>query len=80
MYYATYHCSLNETSSNYVFTGTCLECKKEINVSVPKSELNSYKKDVLIQNAMPSVSECNREFLISGVCGACFDKITERES
>jgi hypothetical protein len=38
-------------------------------------ELFNLQRGVLIQNALPNVNEDQREFLISGICGKCFDKM-----
>jgi hypothetical protein len=37
--------------------------------------LAAYEAGELIQRAMPDVSEDERELLISGVCGQCFDEL-----
>lgn len=54
----------------------CRECDKAIHFDVPRSEYNAYIEGTKhIQDAMPSVSDDNRELLISGFCGPCFDKL-----
>jgi hypothetical protein len=35
---------------------------------------------VHIQNALPNISDNDRELLLSGICGECFDKIFEEET
>jgi len=37
--------------------------------------LIKWKNGELIQNVMPYLNEDERELLISGTCGKCFDKI-----
>lgn len=77
MRYADYACSYTETHDphTYVFTGECACCKSEQSVVIPGPELYAYRSGQLIQDAMPSVSLDEREFLISGTCPACWDKL-----
>jgi|694.fasta_scaffold135512_5 hypothetical protein len=51
----------------YIFTGNCVVTKKEYSVRVPGPELFAYRNGKFIQDAMPSVSRDDREFLISGM-------------
>lgn len=70
MRYAEKYCDYKETYENgehfYIFTGKCVKTHKEYSVKVPGKELYAYNQGALIQNAMPSVSRQDREFLISG--------------
>ena len=77
MRYADAVCTYSETSNphEYVFTGSCIECKQAIVVKIPAKELYVYRQGAKIQSAMPSVSANDREFLMTGICGTCFDKI-----
>lgn len=75
MRYADSCCTYTETATHYVYTGTCIKCKKKISVNIPSQELFAYRQGGHIQDAMPSVVVSDREFLMSGICGACFDKI-----
>lgn len=58
----------------YVFTGKCILTKKEVSVTVPAKELYAYRQGRDIQNAMPSVSADDREFLLSGISGEGWKK------
>lgn len=64
-------------------TITCKSCKKEQNILVAdeaayarwkesrtKGEAGNY-----IQNAFPELTPDEREILISGICGTCFDNL-----
>lgn len=75
MRYADSCCSYTETHEphQYIFTGPCIDCKTPQTVIVPASELYSYRTGHLIQLAMPSVSDDDREFLISGICPFCWE-------
>ena len=73
MRYAKSHCLYTVDGSNYTFTGPCRVCKNMISILVPEAALIKYDKGELIQNAMPNLSADEREFLIGGACGRCFD-------
>jgi hypothetical protein len=53
----------------------CKWCEKcyELNVSTKRFAL--WKKGELIQDVMPELSADERELLISGTCGECWDKM-----
>jgi hypothetical protein len=52
---------------------TCLECNTVCEINVSPEQLARLEAGELIQRAMPEVSEGDRELLISGICGKCFD-------
>ncbi len=54
---------------------TCRICKQEKEVNVTKEQYQALAKGALIQNAMPNVPSDERELLISGMCGKCFDNL-----
>jgi len=57
--------------------GPCIWCDTQIVFYVPTDEWDKWSegRGPFIQEAMPSVSADNREFLISGSCGDCYDEI-----
>lgn len=57
----------------------CLFCKKEYKIEVSEEGYLRWKHGVLIQEAMPEISKDDRELLISGICGKCFDKMWEEK-
>lgn len=71
MRYANARCTYEEVYQprhGYVFTGPCFgEPNQTHSVFVPAEELFAYNQGELIQDAMPSVSAEDREFLISGI-------------
>ncbi len=73
MRYADSHCVYTETYDNgehcYVFTGKCVVTGKETSVKVPAPALFAYRQGKHIQDAMPTVSKDDREFLMSGISG-----------
>jgi hypothetical protein len=70
MRYASNYCTYREVyepQHGYIFTGPCFVTKKEYSVFVPAAELFAYNQGAHIQDAMPSVSKEDREFLMSGM-------------
>lgn len=54
----------------------CPFCGEYNQVSVDTKGFNKWAfEGALIQDAMPSASEVTREFLISGMCPSCQEKI-----
>jgi hypothetical protein len=51
----------------------CKWCEKSHELELPKSGLNRWKKGELIQDVLPELSADERELLISGTCGKCWD-------
>ena len=54
---------------------TCNKCKNQVEMAVNVDDYTSWENGELIQNAMPYLTADEREVLISGVCGTCFDKM-----
>lgn len=70
MTFADQHCTyteVHEPEHYYIFTGKCIETGKPYTVKVPGRELYNYRQGMHIQDAMPSVSVDDREFLLSGL-------------
>lgn len=54
----------------------CHVCHETHIVRVPAKGYCDWRfDDKLIQNALPELSDNDRELLISGICRECFDKI-----
>ena len=53
----------------------CIKCTKTETVLVKKADLIAWKKGKYIQDAMPYLAVDQRELLISGICGECFDNM-----
>lgn len=53
----------------------CKSCKKEYKLEVTKQQLEMRKAGMHIQDAFPHLSANDRELLMSGICGNCFDKM-----
>ena len=55
----------------------CSVCNENIEIRVKKEDYENFINGEHPQNAMPYLTADEREFLISGICGICFDKIFE---
>ena len=55
--------------------GFCLSCGKRWEFVVEKHAFDAWQAGMHVQNAFPSMTDDDRELLISGVCGECFDKM-----
>lgn len=63
-------------SKSYSLIGKCIQCKCHQKVTVTAEEWANYNfRGMMIQDAFPNVSAGDREWLISGICGTCFDKL-----
>jgi hypothetical protein len=75
MRYADNHCFYRETADSYIYTGPCVMTGEIVTVNVKSSELFAYRQGVLIQNALKSNTDAEREFLISGVSEKAFESL-----
>ena len=57
----------------------CLRCKKTQTVPITNKQLLSWQCGSPIQNVAPNLDAGQRELLISGVCGRCFDNMYAEE-
>lgn len=58
---------------------TCQLCGETKTVNCTQEQYNKWKAGELIQRAMPNVPPDERELLISGTCGTCFDNMFPEE-
>jgi hypothetical protein len=63
------------TNRNDCISGTCRSCSKSVSIMVNGQDVVDWKSGTYIQDAMPYLSVDEREILISGTCGTCFDKM-----
>jgi hypothetical protein len=55
----------------------CIWCDKVVEIVIKEEEYEVWCSGLVIQKAMPTLSVDDREILISGVCGKCFDSLNE---
>lgn len=61
-----------------VVTKTCKVCNNTHQILVPSVGYTLWAQGLKhIQDAMPRLSDDERELLVSGICGRCFDKLFE---
>ena len=53
----------------------CIQCHQPQHIEARTADLDAWIGGELIQVAMPYLSADEREILISGVCGTCFDNM-----
>ena len=53
----------------------CKSCGKTESMLVNPSDVADWQRGEYIQDAMPYLSPAERELLISGTCGDCFDRM-----
>lgn len=53
----------------------CRMCRKVITLEVSESGYEMMLAGAHIQDAFPELSVDDRELLISGICGSCFDEL-----
>jgi len=51
----------------------CNYCDMTYSIPVTEEQVDKWRDGMLIQNAMPEVSNDLRELLISGTCGSCWE-------
>jgi len=53
----------------------CIQCHQPQHIEARTADLDAWIGGELIQVAMPYLTADEREILISGVCGTCFDNM-----
>ena len=67
MRYADACCEVVSVGSHYIVKGKDVFTGSDVTVKIPSEELFNYRKGMMIQDAMPSLTCDEREFLISGM-------------
>lgn len=57
----------------------CMFCKEEHIIEAPVGGYDAWRNGKPIQDALPTLSADDRELLISGICGKCYDKVFPEE-
>jgi hypothetical protein len=52
----------------------CIMCQRTYSLAIDPDDMKRWQERELIQKAMPYLSANERELLISGICGKCFDE------
>ena len=68
--------TVSHNSKSYSLIGKCIQCKCHQRLVVSAEEWANYNfRQMAVQDAFPNMSAGDREWLISGICGTCFDKL-----
>ena len=60
-----------------VHVATCHICKELVRIRVPQAGYMAWREGTKIQDALPTLTADEREFLMTRICGLCFDLITK---
>jgi len=71
------HPTTANTENTTIHT-TCFSCKEKKDIVVRSVDFVHWKKGKLIRQAFPYLNAGDRELLISGTCGDCFDNMFRR--
>lgn len=63
------------TSGQCTVSGGCNRCDADISLTVPEDGLMDWYFGADVQVALPQLDADQREWLISGICGKCFEAI-----
>jgi hypothetical protein len=58
---------------------TCRECGETKILFLRLQDLQRWKSGEVIQRVFPDLSQSDRELMMSGICGECFDDFFEQE-
>ena len=79
MRYADRFCEVVSKGDCYVVTGRDVFSGNPVQVKIPAPDLFAYRQGAMIQDAMPTLSASEREFLISGMYDSFPDDWAEGE-
>ena len=51
----------------------CIFCDKVSNLLVRSDDMRKWENGMYIQDAFPYLDDVERELLLTGICGDCFD-------
>lgn len=68
-----------ELNMSMKIEAVCCQCSKVEVLEVKRTQYEAWKKGAFIQDAFPHLNADERELLISGICGECFDKMFSEE-
>ena len=61
-------------SKPFTVNRTCILCSEEVTITTTEEGMTQWYNGEFIQDAMPELTPDEREIMISGICGLCFDK------
>jgi DNA-directed RNA polymerase subunit RPC12/RpoP len=73
------NCTTEVNDDNVKIEGPCYSCSKPIAVTVKVADYKRFEGGEFAQDCFSYLSADQREFLISGICGECWDKMFPKE-
>lgn len=68
---------LPEPTKTIQIEKVCIGCKVAFVIRAPAEGFMRWKKGAYIQMALPTLTADERELLISGICGKCYDNMCD---
>lgn len=68
-----------QTGNNIEIEAQCIKCRAVTPITVTVQELKAYWNGSVIQEAFSNLDCDQRELLISGICGKCFDDVFSKD-
>ena len=65
--------------SEQKFQAQCIKCRRIVDLPVTQKQIDDWKSGIPIQHAMPNLKREEREMLISGFCGKCWNQLFKEE-
>ena len=62
-----------------LYKADCIKCNQTCELAAFKADMDAWVSGKLIQDAMPYLSDDERELCISRICGKCFDAMYDNE-
>lgn len=60
-----------------IVTAMCPYCERLTELDVPDAGLQAWKRGEMIQDALPMLTDSEREILMTGICPACWAELEE---
>jgi len=69
-------CDVTQADNTHAdISGPCYSCSKRQTVRITLNDLGRFRRGEYAQDCFPYLSAADREFLISGICGTCWDEM-----
>lgn len=73
------NCRVISKANDVLIIGPCISCKQEQQIKVSQTSVIRHGMGEYIQDVLPQLTPGEREFLISGFCEPCFDRMFSEE-
>jgi hypothetical protein len=69
------NCTATGDNGDVKIEGPCYSCSRPVAVTVKVADYRKFEGGKFAQDCFPYLSAEQREFLISGICSACWDEM-----